>query len=260
MQDKETGATPSGSATDRIKKNVKEWFIVIISFLVVSCFLFQPFKIPSGSMIPTFLVGDFLIVNKFCYGYSNNSFRIGTFNFPLPKIETRVLGKNTPKSGEVVVFRNKRDNDQNYIKRIIGVPGDTIQVINGIVNINNKAVILKPDGNYSSLEDGNYVLYKKYIEVLPNGCEHVIIKKDEFGSGHLDNVGPITVPEGHYFMMGDNRDNSQDSRVMERVGCIPLNDIMGRAEAIFFSSDCSLWEVFKWPFSIRYERLFTLVK
>lgn len=243
-----------------LKENIKEWVVVLSTFVVISCFLFQPFKIPSGSMVPTLLVGDFLIVNKFCYGYSNDSFRIGTFTFPLPKIANRFMMLNLPKAGEVVVFRNEKDRNLNYIKRIIGVPGDKIEVKNGIVHINDKPLELKEDGDFSIIENGEYVVYKRYMETLPNGYKHVIIKRYGFGNIPLDNVGPFVVPEGHYFMMGDNRDNSQDSRVMEKVGFIPINHIMGRAECLFFSSSCSLFEVFKWPFSMRFERFFTLIK
>lgn len=240
--------------------NIKEWIIVLTSFVVVSCFLIQPFKIPSGSMIPTLLVGDFLVVNKFVYGYSNDSFRIGTFSIPLPKITKRLFSENTPKQGEVVVFRNPKDRDHNYIKRVIGTPGDKIQIINGVVNINDKPCDLKEDNDYSIIENEQYVVYKKYIETLPNGYKHVIIKKFPFGQGGLDNVGPFVIPEGHYFMMGDNRDNSQDSRVIEAVGFVPLERIMGRAELIFFSSSCSIFEVLKWPFSMRFERFFNLIR
>ena len=214
---------------EKLLKSIKEWIIVLSSFTLVSCFLFQPFKIPSGSMIPTLLVGDFLIVNKFCYGYSNDSFRIGTFTFPIPKITKRLFSDNTPQRGEVVVFRNEKDRDMNYIKRVIGLPGDKIQLIDGIVHINDKPLEIRAEGEYSIIDNSDYVVYKKYIEKLPNGYEHVIIKRYEFGQSMLDNVGPFFVPQGHYFMMGDNRDNSQDSRVMEAVGFVPINNIMGRA-------------------------------
>ena len=242
-------------------KAIKEWALVIAIFITVNFFLFQPFKIPSGSMIPTFLIGDFLIVNKFCYGYSNNSFRIGTVNFPALTIENRLFANKTPERGEVVVFRNQKSDDQNYIKRIIGLPGDKIQVINGVVHINDKPVVLKPAGDFSEIDDrGEYVIYKKFMEVLPNGYEHVIIKREDFGKGHLDNTAVFVVPEKHYFMMGDNRDNSTDSRVLEVVGYVPLNNILGRAECIFYSVDCKWWELWKIPFSIRFDRVMTFVK
>ncbi|MDR2074868.1 MAG: signal peptidase I [Holosporales bacterium] len=245
---------------EKIRQTIKEWVIVILSFVLVSCFLYQPFKIPSGSMIPTLLVGDFLIVNKYCYGYSNDSFRIGTFTFPLPKIHKRIMGDKLPQRGDVVVFRNEKDKDLNYIKRVIGLPGDTIQLIDGIVNINGKPVELRQIEDYSIIEDGEYGIHKRYMEKLPNGYEHVIIKTFDFGKAHLDNVGPFVVPENHYFMMGDNRDNSQDSRVMEKVGFIPISKIMGRAECLFFSSSCSWYEVLKWPFSMRFERFLTIIR
>ncbi|MDR1233665.1 MAG: signal peptidase I [Holosporales bacterium] len=243
-----------------IWKNVKEWLWILFGFVVGTSFLYQPFKIPSGSMIPTLLIGDFLIVNKFCYGYSNDSFRIGTFTFPLPKITKRLFGDSLPQRGDVVVFRNEKDDDQNYIKRVIGIPGDKIELKGGIVYINDVPVELREDGEFSNLENDEYVIYKKYIEKLPNGYEHVIIAKFPLGDGRLDNVGPFLVPEGHYFMMGDNRHNSLDSRVMESVGFIPLDRIMGRAECLFFSSSCSLFAVLDWPFSMRFERFFTPIK
>ena len=125
------------------KQNLTEWGIVLGGFAVVSCFLIQPFKIPSGSMVPTLLVGDFLFVNKYCYGYSNDSFRIGTFTIPLPKITTRLMGNEQPKAGEVIVFRNEKDHNLNYIKRVIGVPGDKIELKQGMVYINDKTATFK---------------------------------------------------------------------------------------------------------------------
>lgn len=246
----------------KVLRQLKEWGLVVGIFLFLNFCLFQPFKIPSASMVPTLLIGDFLVVNKFCYGYSNDSFRIGSFTFPLPKINGHRLfsNGNLPKQGEVVVFRNEKDDDKNYIKRIIGTPGDKIQLINGVVHLNDKPVELKQTEDFSIIENEEYRTYKKYIEKLPNGYEHIIIKSQDFGMGSLDNVGPFVVPDNHYFMMGDNRDNSQDSRVMEMVGFIPLNKIMGRAECLFFSSDCSLYEILKWPFSIRFERIFTAIR
>ncbi len=248
-------------SSSNIKKSLREWIFVLFGFVFVNCVLFQPFKIPSGSMIPTLLVGDFLIVNKFVYGYSNDSFRIGTFNLPLPKLNGRIFGNTLPKRGEVVVFRNTKDRDLNYIKRIIGMPGDTIQVIDGVVHINQKPVELREMETFSIIDRGEYTVYKRFMEKFPDSdFEHVIIKRDDFGKGHLDNVGPFVIPEGHYFMMGDNRDNSQDSRVMEAVGFIPLERIMGRAECIFFSTSATIFEPLKWPFSIRYERIFTAIR
>lgn len=244
----------------KLWQNIREWLIVGSVFIGVNCLFYQPFKIPSSSMVPTLLIGDFLLVNKFCYGYSNDSFRIGTFTFPLPKFSKRLFGGQLPQRGEVVVFRNEKDKNLNYIKRVIGLPGDTIQLINGIVHINGSPLELREIDEFSIIENKEYKFYKRYMEKLPNGYEHVIIKKHEFGQARLDNVGPFVVPEDHYFMMGDNRDNSQDSRVIEAVGFIPLDRIMGRAECLFFSSDCGLFDILKWPFSMRFERFFTAIK
>lgn len=244
----------------KIWKELKSWIGIFCVFVLVNFFLFQPFKIPSGSMIPTLLVGDFLVVNKFCYGYSNASFRMGSFTFPLPTFKERLFSDNLPKRGDVVVFRNEKDRDLNYIKRVIGLPGDTIELKKGIVYINDNPCEVREDGEYSIMDENEYLTFQKYQEKLPNGVEHVIIKRVGFGDARLDNVGPFVVPEGYYFMMGDNRDMSSDSRVMESVGFIPLKNIMGRAEAIFFSSSCKIYEFFKWPFSIRFNRMLTPIK
>ncbi len=245
---------------ERILKSAKEWVMTIVVIVCINFVAFQPFKIPSESMVPTFLIGDFLIVNKFCYGYSNDSFRIGNFTFPLPKITGRLFARSLPKYGDVVVFRNPNDRDVNYVKRVIGLPGDTVQVKNGIVYVNDQPLQVIDDGEYVISDNGRYVVYRKYQEVLPNGYKHVILKFFQFGQAHLDNVGPFVVPSGHYFCMGDNRDNSQDSRVMEKVGFVPLERIMGRAECLFFSLSCKIYEIFKIPFSIRFERIFTAIR
>ena len=239
---------------------IKDWTVTIAIILSINFVAFQPFKIPSESMVPTFLVGDFLIVNKFCYGYSNDSFRVGEITMPLPKINGRIFMFSTLKYGDVVVFRNPKDGDVNYVKRVIGLPGDTVQIKDGYVYINDKKLELIDDGDYTLSDNGRYLVYKKYQEVMPNGYKHVILKYYNFGSAPLDNVGPFVVPSDHYFVMGDNRDNSQDSRVMERVGFIPIERVMGRAECLFFSISCKIYEIFKIPFSIRFERIFTLIK
>lgn len=244
----------------KVWKEIKSWVNVLLVIVGINCLLYQPFKIPSGSMIPTLLVGDFLIVNKFCYGYSNNSFRIDRFTIPLPKINGRLFGKNLPQRGDVVVFRNPKDKDLNYIKRIIGLPGETVEFINGVVHINGTPLAQRYVDSYSILDRDHYDMYNKYMELLPEGKEHVMIKAEEFGKGWLDNAGPFVVPEGHYFMAGDNRDRSSDSRVQEAVGFVPLENIMGRAELIFFSTTAKWYEILKWPFSVRFERILNKIK
>ena len=243
-----------------IYKDIKEWIIVLSSFIIINCFLFQPFKIPSGSMIPTLLVGDFLIANKYCYGYSNDSFRIWNFTIPLPKITHRLFAKDMPQAGDIIVFRNEKDRNVNYIKRIIGLPGDKIELKDGIVYVNDVALKVTAAGEFTDIEKGEYRIYRRYIETLPNGYEHVIVKIRNFGESDTDNCGPYYVPEGHYFCMGDNRDNSQDSRFPKEVGFIPLENIMGKAMCIFFSTKCSWYEIHKWLFSLRLDRFFTAIK
>ena len=212
---------------------------------------FEPFNIPSGSMIPTLLIGDYLFVSKFAYGYSRYSvpFGIGPSGGR--------LFERIPERGDVVVFKKPTENKVDYIKRLIGLPGDRIQMIGGILHINGKAV------ERSRIEDlvgpdrfGNVVRSLQYIETLPNGKKHRIV--ESLGdTGPADNTPEYVVPPEHYFMMGDNRDNSQDSRYLDEVGYVPAENLVGRAEIIFFSENGSaaLWELWRWPWAIRYDRL-----
>lgn len=222
--------------------------------LILRIILFQPFNIPSGSMEPNLLVGDFLFVSKPTYGYSRAS-----LVWPLTRapVEGRVLGR-APARGEVVVFKNRLDGNKDYIKRIIGLPGDEIRVIGGRLHINGEAVAKERIGTVTrSCAYRNDVDVPVYRETLENGVTYVV--EECLGDvGPFDNVGPYLVPEGHYFMMGDNRDESQDSRASSAVGYIPLDDIVGKAERLFFSVDgekARLWEVWNWPFAIRYGRI-----
>ncbi len=234
---------------------LKSIFWAVILALVIRTFLFEPFNIPSGSMIPSLLVGDFLFVNKYSYGYSDKSVGYGFVNFDGRVWDTK------PKRGDVVVFKLPTNPSIDYIKRLIGMPGDTIQVKDGILYINGNPLPREPKGDYKvplEIEDRTY---HSYTETLPGGKQHPIL---ELGDDEaLDNTPLYTVPAGHYFMMGDNRDNSQDSRVMpdqhhgQGVGFVPAENLVGRAEIIFFSlsNDTQIWEIWKWPFKIRYDRL-----
>ncbi|WP_149536321.1 signal peptidase I [Siccirubricoccus phaeus] len=214
---------------------------------------FEPFNIPSGSMIPTLLVGDYLFVSKYSYGYSRYSMPLGPNLF-----SGRILGQ-LPERGDVAVFKLPRDPSQDYIKRIIGLPGDRIQVRNGILHVNGQPVKRELVGN-SNLDRCYGTEPKLYRETLPEGRVHAILECSDT-NGRADNTDEYRVPQGYVFGMGDNRDNSQDSRFPE-VGFIPLENLVGRAEFIFFSIDGSAawWEVWGWPFAIRWSRLFSAIR
>ncbi|MFT0892536.1 signal peptidase I [Pseudochelatococcus sp. G4_1912] len=224
--------------------------------LVVRSLLFQPFNIPSGSLIPTLLIGDYLFVSKYAYGYSRYSFPFG-----LPPFDGRILGTE-PKRGDVAVFKLPKDDSTDYIKRVIGLPGDTVQMIDGRLFINGKIVARERIGNYRDDEDtapGTGPEIPMYREILPGGVSHVVIER--YGDqGPWDNTPLYKVPEGHFFMMGDNRDNSADSRDMNTVGFVPYENFVGRAEVLFFSIDgAPAWQFWKWPNAVRWDRLFSRV-
>ena len=243
MQEKKTN-----SFFDTLKTIV---YAVLIA-LIVRTVAFEPFNIPSGSMMPTLLVGDYLFVSKFSYGYSKHS-----LPFSLPILPDRVLFEE-PERGDVAVFKLPSDNKTDYIKRVIGLPGDKIQMKNGRLFINNKMVKREKIGDYIQTDDGGKLRRTvRYIETLPNGKTHEIL--EEWGDkGPLDNTGVYEVPAGHYFAMGDNRDNSQDSRVRPQVGFIPKENLVGRAEVLFFSTNggARIWEIWKWPVAMRFKRFF----
>jgi len=224
----------------------------ILIALAVRTVAYEPFNIPSGSMIPTLLVGDYLFVSKFSYGYSRYS-----LPFSLPLIPARILFTQ-PERGDVAVFRLPTDNKTDYIKRIIGLPSDTVQLKDGILHINGKPVQRERVDDYVNQDAlGNFVRVPRYLETLPNGRKHYILEVSDNNLRDLrDNTPVYTVPEGHYFAMGDNRDNSTDSRFLHAVGYIPAENLIGRAEFLFFSVNGTVWEFWKWPKSLRLERLF----
>jgi signal peptidase I len=242
-------ATSAHSRTQGFVDLVKTIVYAILIALVIRTFAFEPFNIPSGSMIPTLLVGDYLFVSKYAYGYSRYSLPFG-----LPLIPGRIFA-SPPKEGDVAVFKLPSDNKTDYIKRIVGLPGDKIQVIEGILHINGKAVSREPAGDYT-ISDGNGIVrrYHRYVETLPNGVKHFIIEISD--TGPFDNTGVYTVPPGHYFAMGDNRDSSRDSRFLGEVGYIPFENLVGRAEFIFFSIDGDPLKVWQWYRTVRFDRLF----
>ncbi|MGH7034200.1 MAG: signal peptidase I [Stellaceae bacterium] len=235
-----------------IGETVKTIVYAILIAIFIRTFFYEPFSIPSASMVPTLLVGDYLFVSKFSYGYSRYSLPLG-----LPLFSGRVFFR-PPHRGDVAVFKLPRDPSIDFIKRIVGLPGDRIQMKDGILTINGEPVKREKIGPYFYDENGRTSTYIHYIETLPNGYQHGTI---EIGDDQpLDNTAVFTVPPNTYFMMGDNRDNSADSRDPDSgVGYVPAANIVGRAEFIFFSTNgyAHWWEVWKWPFTVRYTRLFS---
>ena len=228
--------------------NLKSILIAIFIALLIRSFIAEPFNIPSGSMKPNLLVGDFIFVSKWSYGYSKHS-----LPFSLPVIPKRIFSK-MPKRGDVVVFKTPQDNRTDYIKRVIGLPGDKIQIKNGELIVNNNLILRKKindfidiDRNYKSSRIRQYKEYYQDFEV------NIL---DLIDGGIVDNTQIYSVPEKHLFVMGDNRDNSQDSRFLESVGYIPMKNVVGKARFIFFSLENSrFFQLWKWPYSIRYNRL-----
>jgi len=238
-----------------IAESVRVIFHALIIALIIRTFLFQPFNIPSGSMKETLLVGDYLFVSKYSYGYSHYS-----LPFSPPLFSGRIWS-GTPERGDIVVFRLPKDDSTDYIKRVIGLPGDRIQMIDGVLHINDVPVKRERISDFIETEEGSRTTrVKRWHETLPNGVSYTTL--DLIDNGFYDNTSVYAVPPGNYFMMGDNRDNSTDSRVLSQVGYVPLENMIGRAQIIFFSifEGERAWEVWRWPWSVRWRRLLTLVR
>lgn len=242
--------------SEGVGETIRTILYAVLIALTVRTFAYEPFNIPSGSMIPTLLIGDYLFVSKFSYGYSKY-----TFPFIHPPFDGRLLGGH-PERGDVVVFKLPRDNQTDYIKRIIGLPGDRIQVRGGTLYVNGDPVTLRRVENYVTTNSlGRTVRIPQFEETLPGGRTHRIL--DAIPDGDYDNTRVFTVPADHYFVMGDNRDNSSDSRAPNGgVGFVPAENLVGRAEFLFFSLDSGsrFWEIWKWPWAIRFNRLFQAVE
>jgi signal peptidase I len=225
----------------------------VLLALVIRTLLFQPFSIPSGSMRPTLLEGDYLFVTKWAYGYSRHS-----LPFSPDLFEGRIWDAS-PERGDVVVFKFPPDPSIDYIKRVIGLPGDRIQVRDGVLHINGEPVRRELVGTVDDIDitevRGPVEIWR---ETLPNGVSFNTLDLTKNGVG--DNTREFVVPEGHYFMMGDNRDNSTDSRF--NVGFVPHENLVGRANIIFFSisGGASPLEIWRWPGELRLSRIFTWVK
>ncbi|NDF12013.1 MAG: signal peptidase I [Proteobacteria bacterium] len=252
---KESKAVAQDTNTEKKPRFYESWtflilFCVVLPMLIRS-FLYTPFHIPSGSMKSGLLVGDYIFVSKYAYGYSKYSLPFSPDIFEGRKWFT------PPKRGDVVVFRLPTNTSIDYIKRVIGLPGDKIQVQQGVLYINGKAVPRKKTGTFVDNEQGQETTLDTYTETLPNGVSYTVLDQTPYGM--LDNTQIYTVPEHHYFMMGDNRDNSQDSRVQEIVGYVPEENLIGQAKMVLMSVDSPFWQFWRWPFTLRSGRFFTLI-
>ncbi len=232
-------------------ENTKTIFYALIIAIIIRSLLIQPFYIPSSSMEPNLLVGDRLFVTKYSYGYSKHS-----FPFSPPIFKGRIIA-NEPMRGDVVVFKTPADNRTDYIKRLIALPGDRVQFIDSNLYINNseiiKSRISKNDKIYCGKKNIDVFTFE---ELLPNGKKHITVY---FKNYSFQNSDLFIVPEDHYFFLGDNRDCSKDSRFLTSVGYVHKNNLIGKAQFIFFSSDKSIGSIFsfwKWNKSIRFNRFF----
>ena len=232
--------------------NLKTFFLAIIAALTIRSFLFEPFSIPSGSMYPTLVVGDYLFVSKYSYGFSKHS-----FPFSLPIIPKRIFYES-PKRGDVLVFKTPTDNKTDYVKRVIGIPGDKVKMIDNQIFLNNVEIERKKikDDNYYDTY-GRNIKVERYLEILPNGTNYEVYEFNEkISVFDTNNFSEVLVPENYFFVIGDNRDNSQDSRF---IGGIPKDNLVGKASLVLLSFDSlkgSWWRVWTWFTALRKDRFF----
>ena len=239
----------------KIIENIKTIIYALIIALIIRSFLFQPFYIPSSSMEPNLLVGDRLFVSKYSYGYSRHSLPFS------PNITQKRYFSKNPERGDVVVFKTPADNRTDYIKRLIGLPGDTLQIIEGELYLNSQKIQRNKVETTFNINCGNRKLdINAFEEFLPGGEKYIAVYNKE---GTMQNTDKFIVPDEHYFFMGDNRDCSKDSRFLSSVGYVTFNNLVGKASMIFFSNDKkkgNFFEFWKWHKSIRIDRFFNKVQ
>ena len=239
----------------KIIDNLKTLLIALFIAVIIRSLLFQPFYIPSSSMEPTLLVGDRIFVSKYTYGYSKHS-----FPFSPPILNKRIFSSE-PKYGDLIVFKTPSDNRTDFIKRLVGLPGDKIQIKNGDLLINQEK--LKKEEMLNDFEikcGGENIDVKLFNEILPNNIKHTVVYNK---IGSMVNSDLYIVPEDHYFLLGDNRDCSRDSRFLSSVGYVHKDNLVGKARLIFFSTDTnngSVLKIWNWNKSFRFKRLFKKLK
>ena len=243
------------SIIDSIYDNIKTIIGALIIAIIIRSFIFQPFYIPSSSMEPTLLIGDRIFVSKYTYGFSKHSFPFS------PSVFSERIFYKKPKQGDLIVFKTPADNRTDYIKRLIGLPGDEIQFKEGNIFINGKEIARKKINSTDLVRCGKFSLkVNAYEEILPNGRKHIAVYNQ---AGTLQNTAKFKVPENHFFLLGDNRDCSKDSRYLESVGYVNFVNLVGKAQIIFFSNDTVKGSLFKfWNLknSFRFDRLFKKIK
>ena len=235
----------------KIIENLKTIFYALAIAMIIRTFFFQPFYIPSSSMEPNLLIGDRLFVSKYSYGFSKHSFPFS------PNFSNKRFFSNLPERGDVIVFKTPADNRTDYIKRLIGLPGDSIQIIDGDLYLNESKIKRFNVNLPTEINCGiNKINFKSFEEILPSGIKYIAVYNKD---GTILNTDKFVVPQDHYFFMGDNRDCSKDSRFLSSVGYVKFVNIVGKAKIIFFSNDKSvgnLFQFWKWNKSIRFNRLF----